>query len=494
MGVRPSRADRRRAVCIVALTLVSSPAAAHSFGQSYSLPVPIWMYLYGATLALIFSFLVVGYLVTGSSNTASIELAQARARNVPGRAIGILRGLSLATLALTIGAGFFGTNDPYRNISMTLFWVIFGLGFTYFTALAGDWFAVLNPFRVLVEQVERLAPALFRGRVADPAGLGYWPALLLYVAFIWIELFGRTNPFSLSAILSAYAGLSVAGCWLVGKEAWFERCEFLDVFLRQVARIAPVEVTCVDGGKSARWRWRLPFFGLLQEKEIPVSLLVFILFMLSSTAFDGLKETALWVGTFLQNLYQHVLIPLYGDVSRIDYATIRTLFLAWQSAALIVSPLVYLAVYAFFIFLAQRVTGRSIALRTLLLSFGYCLIPIALVYNVTHYYTLLQTQGAQMLRLISDPLGQGWNLFGTARTQLRVVPDLAFVWHAQVFLIVAGHVVSVYVAHLQALKLFPDRRSALLSQLPTLLLMVGFTAFGLWILSLPLNTSPVRLD
>ena len=65
------------------------------------------------------------------------------------------------------------------------------------------------------------------------------------------------------------------------------------------------------------------------------------------------------------------------------------------------------------------------------------------------------------------------------------------VWHTQVAAIVVGHIVSVYIAHLQALALFPDRRTAVISQLPVLLLMVLFTAVGLWILSLPLNSGEI---
>ncbi|MFX4682039.1 hypothetical protein ABTB34_21550, partial [Acinetobacter baumannii] len=79
---------------------------------------------------------------------------------------------------------------------------------------------------------------------------------------------------------------------------------------------------------------------------------------------------------------------------------------------------------------------------------------IVLVYHVSHYYTLLVTQGTQLLPLLSDPFGRGWNLFGTA-TWLRrpIIPEAGTVWHAQVGLIVLGHVISVWLAHVEALRL-----------------------------------------
>lgn len=478
------------------LLLISDGASAHSFGQQYTLPVPVWMYLYGAAAALVVSFAVVGYFVNAGSietNRREYDLSRIWA---PGRRtsrclIGLLRCLSVGALLLAVFAGLLGTENPYRNINMTLFWVIFGLGFTYLTALVGDWFAVLNPFRVLAEWIERVLPVTFQGRYRYPDALDYWPAIILYIAFIWIELFGRTTPFSLSVSLLAYVLVNLSGCWLVGSHVWFERCEFLGVFLRLVAKMAPIKVVTEHPGRIIGLYLRQPFVGLFQERTIPVSLLVFVLFMLSSTAFDGLKETALWVGSFWKNIYQWVLIPVYGSAPNVTFPTIKKLFLVYQSVALVLSPFIYLAVYALSIYFTKAVTRHIVPFSQLLLSFGFSLVPIAFAYHLTHYYTLLQIQGAQIVRLISDPFGVGWDLFGTAHIAINIVPDLGVVWHTQVFVIILGHVVSVYMAHMQALKLFRDRRTAVLSQLPILMLMVGFTTLGLWILSLPLDASMV---
>jgi hypothetical protein len=132
-------------------------------------------------------------------------------------------------------------------------------------------------------------------------------------------------------------------------------------------------------------------------------------------------------------------------------------------------------------------TGSPLSVRELALRFAYSLVPIAFVYNVTHYYTLIVSQGLSIVRLVSDPLGRGWNLFGTA-DWLRdpVILDAGMVWHTQVWLILFGHIVSVYLAHVEALRVFPTSRRAVLSQLPMLVLMVLFTTVGLWILSLPI--------
>ena len=93
------------------------------------------------------------------------------------------------------------------------------------------------------------------------------------------------------------------------------------------------------------------------------------------------------------------------------------------------------------------------------------------------------------MSLLSDPFGWGWNLFGSAQLlRAPILPAMGTVWHTQVSLILLGHVLSVGVAHRIALRLWPDRRQAMLSQLPMLLLMVAFTVAGLWILAQPLTS------
>ena len=62
------RAEPRTLAIAAALAMVTLPTqvAAHSFGRLYNLPVPFWMYAYGAAAALLLSFLVVGYFVANA--------------------------------------------------------------------------------------------------------------------------------------------------------------------------------------------------------------------------------------------------------------------------------------------------------------------------------------------------------------------------------------------------------------------------------------------
>jgi hypothetical protein len=154
------------------------------------------------------------------------------------------------------------------------------------------------------------------------------------------------------------------------------------------------------------------------------------------------------------------------------------------------SPFIYFAIYLLFIWMT---TGRDSRLREQALLFGYSLVPIAFVYNLSHYFTLLLTDAPRLVSLISDPFGAGVDLFGTAQFVRQPLnpPPAQFVWHFQVGLILLGHVVSVYLAHAQALRIFPEGRKALQSQFPMLVLMIILTSVGLWILSLPIGAGQV---
>jgi hypothetical protein len=480
-----------RRVAAPFLLLAGGEASAHSMGVVYNLPIPFWMYAFAASAALVLSFLIVGYFVTAQDAQRNFRTVDLRVpgAGIRGAVLRALQGASVFALVLTIVTGLLGPANPFANFSMTFFWVIFVLGFTYLTALIGDVYALINPWRAICDWIEHRHPDAFRPRLRYPQWLGYYPALALYMAFIWLELFGHAAPRTLGLILIVYTAANIAGARLFGIEAWFRHCELFGVFLRLVGRIAPIEYRPAQvGGPDGRVRVRQPFIGLLQEPADHFSLLLFVLFMLSSTAFDGVHETRPWVLVFWKWIY-----PQLTRLIERPYLFFVDIYYYWQWAMLVLSPFVYLAIYLLFVWIMKVVTGSSRTLRDLALQFAFTLIPIAFVYNVTHYYTLLVSQGPAILTMLSDPFGIGWDLFGTARlTRPPIVLLADGVWHTQVGLILFGHIVSVYLAHVQALEAFPRGRLGVRSQLPMLVLMVLLTTIGLRILSLPIAAGQVQ--
>lgn len=479
-----------RAITAILLVCLPNVASAHAFVQPYKLPMPYWMYIYGAVAALVLSFLVFGLLL-GKPTEQAIKTYQfggaawlQKLRKWQLKPIS--QAFVLFLLLLSIVSGLVGNNDPSRNINMTLFWVIFTLGFGYSVAIIGDFFAMLNPWQTLVQYLAKISSVFEKGLWQYPKGLAYWPALALYFGFIWVELLANTRPFSLSIYLLIYTAITLGGVLAWGRRDWFKYGEFFAVFLRLVSLCAPVHYQPSAKG-AARWSLNWPFARLLESRPAEISLVIFVLFMLSSTAFDGLRETKLWFSLFWLDPTGYLEAWL-GKPPIYLYRVLRPWYLGYETCVLMLSPLLYLAAVGLFLCCGKRLIKTPLSTRQLVQQFALSLLPIALVYHVTHYYTLLLTQGVKIRALVSDPFGWQWDLFGTAYTMRSpYLPDMGAVWNSQVVLILIGHVASVYIAHKQALRLFGGQRHALLSQLPMLFLMVLFTGFGLWILAQPLQ-------
>jgi hypothetical protein len=466
----------------------SSNASAHSFGISYTLPVPFWLYGSASVVALALSFLIAAVFMRRGANAETKAAKTLFEQPAMSYLVGVSKLLALLLLALTIATGIWGHPNAYANLNMTLFWIIFVLAFAYFSALIGGLYQYANPWQTISQCAAVVIKPIKRGLLPYPAQrLGYWPAIGLYMAFIWVELFGNSKPLSLAYYLLGYSGINLLGCVLWGIKDWFRYGEFFSVFLRMIALAAPLQIQQNDrGGYRLCGQW--PFAGLLKESADHPSLVIFILFMLSSTAYDGLHETVPWQRLFWSNLLP-ALDPEVINQGLRAIVTHRSWYQAYQWGGLLLSPFVYLAAYLLALWLGKKLAGSQLGLDQLALRFAYSLLPIALVYHLTHYYTLLMTQGVKVITLFSDPFGVGWDLFGTADWfKYAIIPDINIVWHVQVVTIVIGHIISVYIAHVEALRLFGDHKKATLSQLPMLLLMMAFTTAGLWILAQPIQT------
>ncbi|MGH7319684.1 MAG: hypothetical protein ACRELA_08675 [Candidatus Rokuibacteriota bacterium] len=484
------------------------PALAHGFGQRYDLPVPLWLWVAAAAAAVALSFVVIGLFVTagpGARGYRRVNLLRFRpSRLLADRRVRLAaRIVSVGLLVLIVVAGLVGDQNPTRNIAPTWVWVAWWVGFAYLSALVGNLWTVVNPWAAIFAAGEALLGA-YQPPFRYPARLGVWPAVVLFAAFAWIELVftGRTIPAQLGLLIVGYSLLTWSGMFLFGRAAWLRQGDPFAVAFAVLARFAPTEIrvtdgdacrqcalpcasrdgSCVDCGEcfdrasSSRREWAgRPFgAGLLRTGDVSPSMVVFVLLLLSTVTFDGFTATPAW--SRVERTLYAAMAPL-GDARLTVIGTI----------GLLAFPLLFLLVYRLFARWMAWAADDQLPTGTVARLFVLSLVPIAIAYHLAHYFTYLLIQGQLMIRLVSDPLGLGWNLFGTARYR----PDIGlvgarFVWYTAVTAIVVGHVIAVYVAHAVALREFRDRRGALRSQLPMLILMVGYTVVSLWIIAQPI--------
>lgn len=470
-------------------------ARAHGFGQRFDLPLPLELYLYGSGATVALSFAIIALFLRSRDRDHDLptrplpeRLTQALAHPA---LIGVLRAAAVGIVAIAVSAGFWGAQDPAQNVLPTLVWIIWWTGMAYVCALCGDLWGLVNPWSVSFSWLEaihgRLRP---HGRIGlglrYPEWLGVWPGLAAFVVFVWAELIWPDNaiPSNLAWAVCAYSAFNWSGMFAFGRTTWLERGDAFAIAFGLFARFAPLEATPT---LSVR-----PYgAALLPDGPISTSLTAFVLVMLSTVTFDGLMATSLWreVYTAIETWrpIMPTLFALYQQGLGAD--------LSIPTIGLVAASLVFAATYLVFAALAAALgnaaAGRGGAGRSagwVARTFVLTLVPIAIAYHLAHYLGFLLTAGQLIIPLASDPFGAGWNLFGTADYRLNIgIIGARFVWYTSVIAIVLGHVIAVFLAHVLALRAFPDRRSALWSQVPVLVLMVAYTFASLWILGQPIT-------
>jgi hypothetical protein len=301
-----------------------------------------------------------------------------------------------------------------------------------------------------------------------------------FLAFAWFELVypAPADPAVLAGVVAGYVLVHFAGVLAFG-ETWLRQAEPFSVYFRMVSWLAPLGARGPDrlaSGRTARLELELTLPALrLTRMEAPgMSLAPFVLLVLSSVSFDGLSRTFMWLGLLGEN-------PLVHPG--------RTALMAPNSLGLLGLFLALMLAYVAAVRPVPALARIRLPRDRLVALFALPLVPIACGYHFAHYLPVFLVDVQYAIRAASDPFARGWDLLGTR--DLAVVtsflsdPSRVYaIWHTQVAIIVAAHVGGVLIAHALALRLAGRGRAAV-SQLPMLVLMIGYTLLGLWLLSTP---------
>jgi hypothetical protein len=384
-----------------------------------------------------------------------------------------VRLAGLAVFALLVVAGLAGAQQPFKNITPVAVWVLWWIGFSYLAAFVGDPWPLVNPWATVYDLVRGRRPPA-RPLAAYPAGASVAPAVLLFAVFVVMELAWADSevPRALALAMVGYSAFTWIAMALFGRDQWLARGELFSVYFAVLGRFAPL---AVEAGPPPRLVARPYAVGLLVQRPVPLAMTAFVLLMLAAVTFDGLIETPLWAAT-VEGLRHGPGGAAVAGLS--DEALTGAAWVAFAAAF----ALLYGGVMRAMAWSAGEAAPRAGLGGWFVLT----LVPIGIAYHLAHYHSLLLVAGQYAIPLLSDPLGRGWNLFGTTlyRVDFSVV-DAASIWYLSVGAVVVGHVVAVYLAHVMALRVYGRPRPALRSQIPMLVLMVLYTMGSLWILSQP---------
>lgn len=461
------------------MLVMARPAAAHAFGARYDLPLPLGLYLAAAGAAVAASFLG-GMMFMGAAGRRSLTL-EIEFPLWAGRAVSTLLGVGgLLVLGVLLGAAFSGPQEAVRNLATVGIWVIWWVGFLLFSALVISLWPQVDPF----QKVSRLAARAVgrpwtEGAPEMPAVAGLLAPIGL-LAIAWLELISdwSESPQALGLLVALYLLVSIAGGLAFGQH-WFRIADPLNRILAALGRVAPLAIA-----DRTTLRLRPPGEGLLERHAQPFGEVALVCGLIGIVLFDGLSETPAWAAVLDFVSESRTLRPpllWLRDQGADLMKVIRTL-------GLFATVLAFYTAYQLLVVVMQALVKSGLGREELARHFVGTLLPIAVAYHLSHYVSYLLLAGQLILPAASDPFGRGWDLFGTADRSIDIgVIGAEQVWWIAFMALIAGHALSVLVAHRRAVVLFLDPRRAALSQFPMTLAMIGLTVLSLWILSQPIT-------
>ncbi len=454
---------------------------AHALVARKDLPIPAWLFAWGASIVLIVSF----FALSAAWRKPRFEeerwrpLGRGISRALLSLPVQVLcAAIGISLLGLSIYAGLHGTEAPDRNFALTFLFVTTWLGFPLFSVIFGDVFRPFNPWRAVGRLIGGAFSAIAGQRpahLAYPKALGRWPAAVGLLAVVWLEVVYGTSggvavglsPHAAGMAALLYSLYTLTMMALFGVERWCQTGEIFSVYFGMFSQLGSF------GVRDGRLGRRLPLSAATHWATVPGSAAV-VIASIASTSFDGAQEGAL-KGAIVQTFewLAEAGLSLTASLRLAD-----TIFMLLCFAGV---GLVYL------IGVRGMATVRGapplVKLRS---GFAHTLIPIAFAYLVAHYFSLFVFQEqAQFTYLLSDPLGTATtDLFGTASggIDFKLLSANA-IWYVQVGALVIGHVVGLTLAHDRATAYWGDYGQAARSQYWMLAVMVAFTCFGLYLLS-----------
>jgi hypothetical protein len=449
--------------------LAPAPAAAHGLVGRADLPIPEWLFGWAAATVLVVSFVGLAILW----NKPELEDPRERVLFRVGPWLDVFCGvIGVAVFALVVYAGLHGNQLGTVNLAPTFIYVLFWVGVPIASAIFGDIFRAFSPWRAIARAFGFVARTFGEDRLPEPLPyprwLGRWPAAVGIAIFAWVELAYayRDDPSTLAILALAYAAFQLLGMALYGVEIWSDRADAFGVYFGLLARISPL------ARRGDDIVLRRPLSGLTSLEIVPGTIPL-LCAMIGSTTFDGASQGSLWteVAPHLQRFFSNLGASLTASI---ELAATLGLLVGFAVVAL-----VYWAGV-----LGMRTVGGGHGAEELARRFVHSLVPIALAYAIAHYFSLLIYQGQATAFLISDPLGDGSNFFGTANSAIDyAVITATGIWYVQVAALVSGHVAGLVLAHDRALSVYGTLREASRSQRWMLVVMVAFTSLGLWLLS-----------
>lgn len=361
----------------------------------------------------------------------------------------LLRGTGLLAWVWIVAQTLVGgTSDA--DVASLFLWDYGWVALAIVSAVIGPIWSWIDPFSTLYDlgaQAGRWVGLRGGSTTPYPLRLGHWPAVVGFCLFVWMELtLGILSGRSLGLVLIGYTVITLAAMSTFGRDTWRERGETFSVWFGVLGRMAPFALAAQPSEGVVS---RQGFGGGLRQATWSPALLALLAVAAGSILYDGLSQTVL-------------ARSLIGSPGLVGGSLLLAGFMTILTATIMA-------------------VARSVGVAVMAAG----LVPVALGYLVAHYLPTLLVDGQRMVIALSDPLQQGWDLFGFAFYEPQQWLPASAAWSIQLAAVVGGHVVGAWAGHTVAERSGQSRPAA---QLPLALTMIALTTATLWSLGQDLVT------
>ncbi|WP_236890135.1 hypothetical protein [Desulfoluna limicola] len=425
---------------------------------------------------------------------------------------------TLALFVLFLIAGFFGSPIGNRNIIITFVWIFWWfLLITLLLPFGARLWCLLCPFPILGEWFQRgrfLGPPADNGCNSSMRGLNKkWPRPL---ANIWLQnilflcmcTFSSilvTRPFVTAVALSILIVTATIMHMVYTRRTFCLYICPMSGFLSLYAMTSMVEIrpknpqqakTCRDkagilgngDGWACPWHQRPNklnrnnYCGFCMEciKACPHdNMTIFARPFCSDDRIEKYDEAwKAFIMITLAMVYSVVLLGPWGTLK--EWANISEMG-NWPGFSLYIVMIWGVGLVGVPLFwwlaatLGQRLSGHGDVLpKTLFLRYSYLLVPLGLIAWIVFSFPLIMINGTYILTSVSDPMGWGWDLFGTAHIHWHpLIPE--YIVYLQIPLLLFGLGYTLKRGYLLSLQLYSDAVQGVRSLIPFGLLCTAVT-------------------
>ena len=393
------------------------------------LPIPFDMVLNASALVVVITFVYLKISWKESIVVPSKEIFEDR-QNIIGKIFGAV------ILFFLIAPGIIGNESSKTSITPLILWVFLWIGVPTLGLLFGDVYARFNPLNLV--------------KISSNKPRSVYVSCFLFLGLTWFELVWREpgNPLNIASVfIILFVGVNLIRYF----------------YKKSIIEVDPLLLLHYLYSKLKLFNSK-PYFRSLINNIGNLAKLngieYFILLMIGTVTYDGLRETTFWYNQF-------------GElINNIWFSTI--MFLSMNLGTIVF--------YRFACYFAIKVGGSELKLNEVSKLFGHTMLPIAFAYHITHYLTLLLFETQTFIYRLNDPIGTGLNLFNVQEPEINYFIEPIIIWGIQVAVTLLGHMLSVVLAHDLAVKLFGHQQSDK-TQYIFLFITVALTLQALFVLS-----------